>query len=521
MSIIENQGQQTEGNSRTRYILITQCLQNDFFLNKECKLRLPDEEVRKMLIGRDDTKLEKNAGGGRIKLSHGVLSNGPLGVFLDSVIGRRCRGEDGQGILHVINIRDWHEDSPFYDAERRIYGVHCEKGSWGADYIEGLEKYLDPTKGNKHLSPKTESRFWTEGNVRIYHIYSDSLFDFRPRLNSTDTIPNKRNKFQATELENILDILTMGSDSEVEELAQLLKSTNPSNELAQKANKCLESPVKVYIAVIGVCTDIKITTMLMGLRSRYDIPNLAVSDTLTASVSLERHLGSLNYAYHILNVEVVHGLNNLVRFLGGTPAIENELQIVASDNFFDYVSYSQDKQNVLAYENKKLHEYMDLTQQRAENVYQSIQSANNFLMWWGKAFLSLTLVGAILSAIWPGRFDWRLPMVTGGLSLIQMVMTFFSRPMEDLQKNVTNLATFKMILESHSLKTALARFHLTTPQTLRDAVVPDLANKQIEILERQIAAIDQIEECDHRALKDLGFGSSEVDQQIQKVKDDA
>jgi len=30
-----------------------------------------------------------------------------------------------------------------YDFERRLYGTHCEAGSWGAGYIDGLEKWLD------------------------------------------------------------------------------------------------------------------------------------------------------------------------------------------------------------------------------------------------------------------------------------------------------------------------------------------------------------------------------------------
>jgi hypothetical protein len=36
----------------TRYVLVTQCLQNDFFLNRECRLSLPDEAVKTMLLGK-------------------------------------------------------------------------------------------------------------------------------------------------------------------------------------------------------------------------------------------------------------------------------------------------------------------------------------------------------------------------------------------------------------------------------------------------------------------------------------
>jgi hypothetical protein len=45
-----------EGNNDKCYILITQCLQNDFFINKECRLCLPDDEVERMLGKKDDSK---------------------------------------------------------------------------------------------------------------------------------------------------------------------------------------------------------------------------------------------------------------------------------------------------------------------------------------------------------------------------------------------------------------------------------------------------------------------------------
>ena len=44
-----------------RYVLITQCLQNDFFLNAECRLKLPDTIVPQMLLGHREFNLR--AGG--------------------------------------------------------------------------------------------------------------------------------------------------------------------------------------------------------------------------------------------------------------------------------------------------------------------------------------------------------------------------------------------------------------------------------------------------------------------------
>lgn len=525
MPTTENQVQQVEENGDTRHILITQCLQNDFFLNRECKLRLPDNEVKKMLIGKGGPDLEGKPDERRVQLGHRYPAKGPLGLFLQAVIDRRRRGKDGHGTLHVINIRDWHEPSASYDQERRRYGAHSEKGTWGADYIEGLGEYLDPARNKKSTPSGAESQFFKEGGVRIYHVHSDSVFDFRPRLEGDSRPCPGGGKFWASELENILDVIMLGSDSEVDELTKILTSAAPSDgrekeldNLARKVDQTPENPVRVCVAVIGVYTDIKVKTLLTGLRSRYDIPNLAVSDTLTASPSLERHLGALDFAQKVLHVEVIHGLNNLIRFLGGTPDIHNELEIVAADRFSDYASFFQDKQNVLAYEAKKLQEYLGLTQQRAEDAYRTIKRANQFLIWWGIVFLSLTVLGAILSAIWPDRFDWKLPLVSGGLSLLQLVSAFFWRPMADLQKNLTNLATFRMILESHSLKVALARFHLTTPQTLRDNIESDAASKQVQALVEQIDAIEKIEKRDHQALKDLGFGAGETYQKTLEAE---
>lgn len=42
----------------------------------------------------------------------------------------------------MINIRDWHAPGTAYDVERRVYGTHCERGTWGAKYVDSLEKYL-------------------------------------------------------------------------------------------------------------------------------------------------------------------------------------------------------------------------------------------------------------------------------------------------------------------------------------------------------------------------------------------
>ena len=125
-----------------RYVLITECLQNDFVLNAQCRLVAPRG-------GRAGGAARPR--GGRVSASEGIrrfpakaVAAGRSGCSSTQTIGRRMRGEDGHGVLHVINIRDWHVPDDNYDFERRRYGAHCEAGTWGAGYVDGLERWLDP-----------------------------------------------------------------------------------------------------------------------------------------------------------------------------------------------------------------------------------------------------------------------------------------------------------------------------------------------------------------------------------------
>jgi hypothetical protein len=182
--------------------------------------------------------------------------------------------------------------------------------------------------------------------------------------------------------------------------------------------------------------------------------------------------------------------------------------MLAGDRFSRYQGYFQDRQNVLAHESEKLLQYELLTQRRSLEVYETVRRANTFLIAWGAVFLTATLVLSILAA-----FDlvrWQLAAVTGGLSLAQFVGAFFTQPSSDLQRNLTNLAVFKMILESHSLKTAVARFHLTTPQALREVQTKgdaDDAARQVETLRKELEAIEDVDRADFEALRKLGFST--------------
>jgi len=84
-----------------------------------------------------------------------------------------------------------------------------------------------------------------------------------------------------------------------------------------------------------------------------------------------------------------------------------------------------------------------------------------------------------------------------------------------LQANLNNLASFRMILEGHSLKTAFTRFHLTTPEVLRelkDEGEVDRATSQIAALQDQLTVIDRFQASDYEALaKVVGFSDADGD----------
>ena len=494
----------------TRYILITECLQNDFFLNRECRLYLGDHAALRMLVGVKAEVPER--GGGRLAIAPEDLERGPLGVFLNAVFAER-RANKGRGKLYIINIRDWHEPGAAYDQERRVYGSHCETGTWGAEYIDGLERFLDPADPSSDGSGEPHS--YVEGKLRVCHVHADSVFDFRPRADSSQGDAQPLGKLPETELENILDILIQGRVQDVECADEILARGGTLAEVRELARKVEAERMqcgRVYVAVIGVYSDVKVLTLLGGLQARYNLPNLAVSDTLTISPTLERHIAGLDFASKVMQIEVVHGVNDLVRYLGGAPPLESESEIVDEDGFAQYQTFFKDKQSVLAYQSEKLQDYLVLTERRALNTYNWIKRSNLFLIAWGSVFLIATLVFAIWAAIDPGQVSWEIVAVTGGVGLIQLVTAFYTQPMKDLQKNLMNLTTYRMVLESHSLKMALARFHVTTPRTLRDVRSEDEATEaklQVEVLEKELAAIEKADAVDYTALERLRIGPDE------------
>jgi hypothetical protein len=485
-----------------RYILVTQCLQNDFFRNSSCRLGLPRFVVRDMLLGKQH--LERSpAGSADGGFSARALARGPLGRLLANTVGARMRGVEPRGTLHVINIRDWHRPGPSYDEERRVYGCHCEAGTWGARYIDGLRYYLAPgSSADDELA-----RYFAAGSVRIYHIHSNTLFDFKPH---SEWIGPQ--KVSGSPLEDLLDVIVEGSNAELEQLHDRMEkgAELDSQEFHQFARDVVASDEgerpHVYLGAIGVYTDIKINTVLTGVRTRYDLTNIAVSDTFTTSVTLERHLAGLDYAKKVLGIEIIHGINDFVRFLGGTRQLKNENALVAAERYASYQLFFQDQQNVLAYQSQRLQEYLALMERRALKVYDAVNLSNRFLIAFGALFLLATLGFAIASAATHGKTPWELPAITGGLSLAQFVGVFFRTPTQGLHENLQKLAEFRMNLESRSLKTAIIRFHLTTARTLRPietAAHARAAARQIDTLKHQLEVIGGADHADWPTEADL------------------
>jgi hypothetical protein len=382
-----------------RYILITECLQNDFFRSRESRLCLPAHVVRPMFYAKQALEENPESSDGPRAEAETVgaaddrrLRDGPLDAFFQAAMGaRRSAARNQLEHLHVINVRDWHVAGAEYDVERRTYGSHCERGSRGAEYIAGFEQWLDPA-GAEHRYPGGEARDHHDHKLSVYHVHSGSLFDFKPRVSRSDG----QARLLPSELQMLLDVVIQGEDDDVQQLQRVAAATTLEDRLEGLTKLAdgltmdyVERPL--YIAVIGVYTDIKIQIVLGGIRTRYNVVNLAVSDTFTASPSLERHLAGLDFSSKVLNVEIVHGVDSLVRFLGGGAETSSE-DIVSSAPFAIYQNYLRDKQEVLGYQTEKVREYAFMTERRSASVYVTVKRANQFLLIWGSTFLVLTLV---------------------------------------------------------------------------------------------------------------------------------
>jgi len=465
---------------KTAHILVTQCLQNGFFLADDCRLCLPREQAVQMLVGNQtdsdvvgltpekrnhfiqqlsDHYFSSDRNGNRREIRSRHLSQGPLYRFLSGAITKKPRNSD----LHVINIRDWHVLSEQYDHERRVYGKHCEANTWEAEPLEGFEEFLAPwkadPKGWKNASPLLGYQKQCYPRVHFHEVLSDSVFDFR----HSDAIEEaSTNRGPRSHFETLFQELTRGKD-------------------------------QVYVVVIGVYTDIKIKTLLMGLQSRFPVRNLIVPDVLTAAPSLERHLEGLDFADKVLNVEVIHSLNGALSVLdheekqgnGGFEEIPQQLFLCSID-YTKMRTHFLDRQNVLGYQDQKIAEYLLLTSRRSADVYRHVYSTNRWLTWFGRISLSLLVLMIVAEALDLLTINWKAWLAAGLGSTAQILPAFFTKPLERMQQNLNNLVRLRNYLESYSLTTAILRHHLTSAELLCDHDLAKL-KRQMELIQ-EIAA---------------------------------
>ncbi|MCK9925943.1 hypothetical protein MXD62_01995 [Frankia sp. Mgl5] len=433
-----------------KYILITQCVQNDFLFNLNCRLRLPDDAVGKLFLPSGRGGFEQR--GNRRTIDDRTIRRSPFGRLLAATAGERLRGR-GEGELHLVNVRDWHVPSDEYDLERRGYGPHCEAGTWGADYPSALTGLLDPTgtrRRSAHPEP-TRGRWSSDGSrsgsLVVHHIHSNSLFDLNDHASG--------------------------------EHSELMDTLKPIIESAGADN--------VRIAVVGVYTDIKVQILLQSLRVAFAPKHLVVSDSLTASVTLDRHLAALDFAHKVLRVEVMHGVSDLAHFLGSDEDPEEEpASAMAAIAFADYAQYFRDRQSIVSYEETMLRGYRQQMAGRLRTTVRLVNFTNTFLIACGILTLGSSVTLAVISSLRPDSVPLLVPMLVLGLSAVQLVSSFFRRPAVSLAQMLSNEAVFRILLESRSLRLALARYHFTAPNALHpdgdSAARTELVRQQLDML---------------------------------------
>jgi len=457
----------------TVHILITQCLQNGFFLSESSRLVMPPNEVERMLIGNqalDKSDVEKDEKTNRRYLNQEKLKSGPLYLFFETMITKPNRNAH----LHVIHLKDWHNLSDQYDAERRLYGGHCEANTWEAEPLDGYEPFLRPwgMDAQKRRQGQSLAGFhnpkWPK--VKFYEVLADSVYDFR---------------FAGT----------IHHEEDIQSQLNALRKQNRKTDshLSLLLDKIIADKTHIYITVIGVYTDIKIKTLLTGLRSRYDVPNLIVSDVLTAAPSLERHLAGLDFADKVLNVEIVSNLNTIISVMDidesfeGKSSEEPQIPLSLTEHtpkWRNYRNYYLDKQNVLAYQDQRLAQYLQLTTERSEEIYHQVYVTNRYLTWIGRIFVIVLLILIVLDATGLADISLELFVIAGVASFSQIIPLFITGPQDRMRENLATLVRLRNYLETYSMTSAILRHHLTSPQRLEH-------DTSIENVEQQIDLISQ------------------------------
>ena len=88
--------------------------------------------------------------------------------------------------------------------------------------------------------------FYAGDSLRVYHVHSDSIFDFRPRW---DDHLRTQAKFTRSHLEHLLDILITGTEADVEKLKTHLEN-RPESEEGEISSARADSKPKQFTAVL-------------------------------------------------------------------------------------------------------------------------------------------------------------------------------------------------------------------------------------------------------------------------------
>ena len=200
----------------TRYVLITECLQNDFFLNPECRLYLSETEVKKLLVSKESHEgeaFETKDGHRRVKerlLREGPLVGLPRGddrPAADRETGRRPARDQRQGLARAQRVlRRGTADARAPLRSRYLgRGLHRRPPAVpeSRPRIRTGARASSPAKAcASTTSMPTRSSTSGRAGARIHD-------EHQP-------------KFKQSRLEQLLDILVAGTDEQVARLAKTL-----------------------------------------------------------------------------------------------------------------------------------------------------------------------------------------------------------------------------------------------------------------------------------------------------------
>lgn len=246
---------------------------------------------------------------------------------------------------------------------------------------------------------------------------------------------------------------------------------------------------RVQAVVIGVHSDVKVKLLLSELRSRYTIDRLVVSDALTAAPTVERHVAGLKFAAEVLGVEVIHNLNDLAQVLTPQP-VTAVIPHSLTAGLPAYETY-QKQEGLAFYQDSGMVEVVELSKRRSARLYKTLLTAASFLTLAGSLFIGLALVASLLIVLDSDRATEAYVsamVIIGGAGLLLLGIAFLGNPIRYLQTHLNQLAQLQMELETTSLINALMRHYFSRPEHL-EPQDPHREKAALENLEHQIDLI--------------------------------